>query len=111
MVYLYYISRLRYTILVGNPRDNILVTRNVHPTGGSAQTTLRAASVRQTLADPAGSLLQWGPKQLVGSMLGLLSCLMQRRGFDPPEDFFPVEGIFPLELIWVLTSFTQNSFD
>ena len=35
----------------------------------------------------------------VGSVLGSLSCLMQRCGFDPPlERIFQVEGIFPLEL-------------
>ena len=34
-----------------------------------------------------------------GSLLGLLSCLMQRHGFDPPlRIIFLVEGIFPLEL-------------
>ena len=44
-----------------------------------------------------------GPEQLVGRVLGSLSCLMQRRGFDPPLGrIFPVEGIFPLELTWVL---------
>ena len=56
---------------------------------GSAQTILRAAS---------------GPEMLVGSMLGSLCCLMQRPGFDPPLGrTFPVEGIFPLELTWVLS--------
>ena len=46
-----------------------------------------------------------GPEKLFGNVLGLLSCLMQCRGFDPPlrRFFFPVEGIFPLELTWVLT--------
>ena len=38
-------------------------------------------------------------------------CVMQRRGFDPLlRKSFPVEGIFPLELTWVLTPFPQNSF-
>ena len=36
--------------------------------------------------------------QCVGFVLGSLSCFIQRRGFDPPLRFFPVEGIFPLEL-------------
>ena len=36
---------------------------------------------------------------------------MQCRGFDTPLGrIFPVEGIFPLELIWVLTPFPLNSF-
>ena len=48
----------------------------------------------------------WGRNSSVGSVLGLLSCLMQRRGFDPPLGrlfFFPVEEIFPSEFTWVLT--------
>ena len=50
-------------------------------------------------------------EELVGSVLGSLSCLMQCHGFDPPlRRIFPVEGSFPLELIWVLTPFPQNSF-
>ena len=38
---------------------------------------------------------------------------MQRRGLDPPlrRFFFPVEGIFPLELTWVLTPFPQTLSD
>ena len=33
----------------------------------------------------------------MGTVLGLLSCLMQRRGFNPPlRKVFPVEGIFSL---------------
>ena len=53
-----------------------------------------------------------GPEWLVGSALGSLSCLMQRHGFDTLQGrfFFPVEGIFPLELTWVLTPFPQTSF-
>ena len=36
---------------------------------------------------------------------------MQHRGFDPPlRNIFLVEGVFPLELSWVLTPFLQNSF-
>ena len=36
---------------------------------------------------------------------------MQHCGFDPPLGrTFPVEGIFPLELTWVLTPFPKNSF-
>ena len=36
---------------------------------------------------------------------------MQCRGFDPPlRRFFRGEGIFPLELTWVLTSFPPNPF-
>ena len=35
------------------------------------------------------------PKWLAGSMLGSLSCLMQRHAFDPPlGKNFPVEGTF-----------------
>ena len=45
-----------------------------------------------------------GGNSSVGSVLGLLSCLMQHHGFDPPlRRIFPVEVIFPLELTWVLT--------
>ena len=38
---------------------------------------------------------------------------MQRREFDPPQRrfFFPVQGIFPLELSWVLTPFPQTLSD
>ena len=51
-----------------------------------------------------------GPGLLVGSVLGSLSCLMQRRGFHPPlKRILPVEGIFPLELTWVLTPFPKHS--
>ena len=36
---------------------------------------------------------------------------MQRHRFDPlPRKIFMVEGIFPLELTWVLTPLPQNSF-
>ena len=36
---------------------------------------------------------------------------MQRLGFDSPlRRIFPVEGIFPLKLTWVLTPFPKNSF-
>ena len=52
-----------------------------------------------------------GPEWLVGSVLGSLSCLMQHRGFGTPLGrIFSVEGIFPLELIWILTPFSPNSF-
>ena len=52
-----------------------------------------------------------GLNSSVGSVLGSLSCLMQRHGFDPPlRRIFPVERIIPLELTWVLTPFPQNSF-
>ena len=52
-----------------------------------------------------------GPEYLVDSVLGSLCCLMQHRGFDPPLGrIFLVEGIFVLELTWVLTPFPQNSF-
>ena len=55
--------------------------------------------------------LVWGPEQPVGSVLGLLSCLMHRHGFHPPmRRIFLVEGIFHLELTWVLTPLPQNSF-
>ena len=42
--------------------------------------------------------------QLVGSVLGALFCLMQRRGFHPPP-----RTIFPLELTWVLTQFPPKT--
>ena len=46
---------------------------------------------------------------IIISVFGLLSCLMQCHGFDPPlRRIFPVEGIFPLELTWVLTPFHKN---
>ena len=52
-----------------------------------------------------------GRNSSAGSVLGSLSCLMQCRGFDTHLGrIFPVEGIFPLELTWVLTPFPQNSF-
>ena len=35
--------------------------------------------------------------------------MMQRRGFDPPEP--SVEGIFLLELTWVLTPFPKTLLD
>ena len=44
------------------------------------------------------------------SVLGLLSCLMQCCVFDTRGRNFRVEGIFHLELTWVLTPFLQNSF-
>ena len=43
------------------------------------------------------------------SVLGLPSCVMLRCGFDPPVSL-PREGIFPLDLTWVLTPFPINSF-
>ena len=56
-------------------------------------------------------LLLRGPEQLNGSVLGLLSCLMPHRGFSPPiRRIFPVEGIFPLGLTWVLTLFPPKLF-
>ena len=43
-----------------------------------------------------------GRNSSVGSVLGSMSCLTQRRGFDPPlRRIFQVEGIFPSELTWV----------
>ena len=42
-------------------------------------------------------------------VLGSRSYVMQRCRFDPPSSR-PVEGIFPLELTWLLTPFSQNSF-
>ena len=44
-------------------------------------------------------------------MLDSLCCLMQSRGFDAPlgRMFFPVEGIFPLELTWILTLFPKKA--
>ena len=46
-----------------------------------------------------------GQNSSVSSLLDLLSCVMQRCGFNPPL----VEGIFPLELTWVLTPLPKNS--
>ena len=41
----------------------------------------------------------------------LVVCWAHCLGFDPPlRRMFPVEGIFPLELTWVLTPFSKNSF-
>ena len=41
--------------------------------------------------------LRGGPELLVGSESGSLSCLMQRRGFDPPPGrFFSSRGDFSL---------------
>ena len=55
-------------------------------------------------------LMGWGLEQFAGSVLGLLSCVMQRRRFDPPlRRIFLVEGIFPLELTCVQTPFPQHS--
>ena len=52
-----------------------------------------------------------GLELLVGSVLGSPSYRMQHCGFDPPLGrIFPAEGIFPLELTWVLTPFPKNSF-
>ena len=52
----------------------------------------------------------WGRSSSADSVLGSLSCWMQRRGFDPPLGrIFPVE-IFPLEFTWVLTPFPPKLF-
>ena len=60
---------------------------------------------------PRRLYVQWGRYSSDGRVLGSQSCLMQRRGFDPTlRRIFPVEGIFPLGLTWVLTPFPQNSF-
>ena len=51
----------------------------------------------------------WVQNSSVGSVLGLLSCLMQCRWFDPPlRRIFSEEGIFPLELTWVRTLFPRT---
>ena len=51
-----------------------------------------------------------GRNSSVGSVLGSLSCLMQRRGFDLPlRRIVLVEGIFLLELTRVLTPFPTGS--
>ena len=63
---------------------------------------------REQLTD-FGLLPAEGTEYLVGSVLGSLSSLMQRRGFDPPLRMFPIEGIFPLELTWVLTPFPPKT--
>ena len=47
----------------------------------------------------------------VGSVLGSLSCVMQGRGFDPPlRRIYPVQGISPMVLTWVLTASSQKLF-
>ena len=46
----------------------------------------------------------------VGSVLDLLSCLMQRHGFDPLRRIFLVERKFPLGVTWVLTPFSKKLF-
>ena len=53
-----------------------------------------------------------GRNSSVSSVLGSLSCVMQRCGFNPPLSLQERE-IFPrtLELMWVLTPFPKNSFD
>ena len=53
-----------------------------------------------------------GRNSSVGSVLGSLSCLMQRCGFYPPlRRIFPVEGIFPLGVIMGSDSIPpKNSF-
>ena len=52
-----------------------------------------------------------GRNSSVGSVLGTLSCVTQRRRLDPAlRRIFPVEGIFPLELTWILTPFPKTSF-
>ena len=46
--------------------------------------------------DDDGHSAVWGRNSSVGSVLGSLSGLMQRRGFDPSRGrIFPVEGIPP----------------
>ena len=72
------------------------------------------------LAVPAGHSQQCVPRfsdsrvgrnSSVGCVLSSLSCLMQHHGFDPPwRRIFPVEGIFPVELTWVLTLFRKKLF-
>ena len=47
----------------------------------------------------------------VGSVLGLLSCLMQRHGFDPPlRRFVWQRGFFPLNWLGFWLPFRQSSF-
>ena len=48
-----------------------------------------------------------GRNSSVGSELGSLFCVMQRRGFEHSSEP-PVEVIFPLELTWVLTLFPKT---
>ena len=56
-------------------------------------------------------MMEGGLNTTVGSVLGSLSCVMQHRGFNPSlRRLFPVEGIFLLELTWVLTPVPKNSF-
>ena len=54
-------------------------------------------------------LTDGGQNSSVGKVLGWLSCVMQQHGFDPPlRRIFQVEGIFFLELTWVLTPWWEN---
>ena len=56
--------------------------------------------------------IQSGPEQLIGIVLGSLSCLMQHCGFDPPlRRIFLAEKIFLLELTWVLIPFPKTLLD
>ena len=66
-------------------------------------------SVRR-MAGPVSVYWNWGRDSSAGSMLGSLSCMMQRRGFDPPLEL-PAEGICPLEVTWVLTPFPKTLLD
>ena len=61
------------------------------------------------ITEPGRGWGRGGCNSPVSSVLGLLFCLMQHCGFDPPWSL-PIEGIFPLELTWVLTPFPTNSF-
>ena len=52
-----------------------------------------------------------GQNSSVGSVLGSLSCFMQRREFDfPLRKIFPVEGFFPWSKHGFWLPFSQNSF-
>ena len=55
------------------------------------------------------SLPTLGQNSSVSSVLGLLSCVIQHRGFDPPlRRIFLVHGIFPTELTYVLTLLDES---
>ena len=48
-----------------------------------------------------------GQNSSVGCVLGWVPCVMQHGGFDPPQILL-VEGIFSLELTWVLNPFPKT---
>ena len=68
--------------------------------------------------EQAAHIIQVGLEVFNGAVIALLvvsdllSCAVQRNGFSPPlRRIFPIEGIFPLELTWVLTPFSKTLSD